>query len=63
MKITQPNGRCVECYARDLSPDEPFTTTVRFNPDPLSFSEKPTQQLTPQSSIDSSERNDAIIRW
>ncbi|KAK4502589.1 hypothetical protein PRZ48_006015, partial [Zasmidium cellare] len=61
MKITQPNGRCVECYSRDLSPLQHLTTTARFNPDPK-FAIEERQTLTPQSSIDSSEKNAAITR-
>lgn len=38
MKITQPPGRCVECYSRDLGPPEQFfPTTARFTPDPESL--------------------------
>lgn len=62
MKITQPNGRCVECYSRDLAPHQHLTTTARFNPDPK-FAIEERQTLTPQSSVDSSERNAAITRW
>lgn len=64
MKITQPHGRCVECFSRDLAPHQHLTTTVRFNPDPSVAIEVP-QPLSPRSSVASSAsgRNDAIIRW
>ena len=64
MKITQPTGRCVECFARDLAPHQHLTTTVRFNPDPSVTIEAP-QPLSARSSVSSSasERNDAIIKW
>lgn len=34
MKITQPPARCVECYARELEPDQNLPTSARFSPDP-----------------------------
>lgn len=62
MKITQPNSRCVECFARDLAVDSNLTTTARFNPNPTSPASTP-QTLTPESSFDETGRNDAIRRW
>lgn len=68
MKITQPPGRCVECYARELEPSQlHLTTTARFNPDPdveqrdLSGQVR-SRDVTPRSST-GSERADAIVRW
>ncbi|KAM3416142.1 hypothetical protein BST61_g7750 [Cercospora zeina] len=34
MKITQPPGRCVECYARELEPTQNLPTTAKFTPEP-----------------------------
>ncbi|KAF2206884.1 hypothetical protein CERZMDRAFT_102942 [Cercospora zeae-maydis SCOH1-5] len=33
MKITQPPGRCVECYARELEPTQNLQTTAKFTPE------------------------------
>ncbi|KAI5357213.1 hypothetical protein Slin15195_G054520 [Septoria linicola] len=33
MKITQPPARCVECYARELNPNQNLPTSARFSPD------------------------------
>ncbi|KXT01390.1 hypothetical protein AC578_6623 [Pseudocercospora eumusae] len=67
MKITQPPGRCIECYARELEPGQlHLTTTVRFNPDLSAeqndLSSGESKEVTPRSSADS-ERADAIVRW
>ncbi|KAL9531593.1 hypothetical protein SMMN14_04140 [Sphaerulina musiva] len=33
MKITQPPARCVECYSRELEPNQNLPTSARFKPD------------------------------
>lgn len=67
MKITQPPGRCIECYARELEPGQlHLTTTARFNPDlgaeQNDLSSGESKEVTPRSSADS-ERAGAIVRW
>ncbi|KAF7196318.1 hypothetical protein HII31_02385, partial [Pseudocercospora fuligena] len=62
--ITQPPGRCIECYARELEPGQlHLTTTARFNPDlgaeQNDLSSGESKEVTPRSSADS-ERADAI---
>jgi hypothetical protein len=66
MKITQPPGRCIECFARDLEPEYHLTTTARFNPDPtatVNYEQKP--QPSARSSMESMdlEQTAAITRW
>lgn len=62
MKITQPRGRCVECYARELEPKEDLPTTARFAPDPTALANLDSQHVTPRSSADS-EQHAAVARW
>lgn len=63
MKITQPAGRCVECYARDLEPQSDdegrrgLATSVRFNPFPFVVEDGERRERAGSAQVR------AILRW
>jgi hypothetical protein len=62
-KITQPASRCVECFSRDLSPEQHLTTTVRFNPVPGHLDTGVEGAARSRLSGENSKQFNAIRRW
>jgi hypothetical protein len=62
-KITQPAGRCVECFSRGLVPEQILTTTVRFNPMPQQLVFDGDRALQNRLNEEKSKQFRAIGRW